>query len=490
MNRVLRCALQGPVFSLPLIPSVFPPQVHELLEELAMVEEEIVLLERKVKELKLRLYQERELEIIQHRKKKQFQGSSEYGPIITEHRCSSHNNYQVFTKGRKSRDTRPSLSSSWDIHTLLSMPRKSNEYEAARRSTQKIPRQFPMQIETCIEKPNELSEELVKCLIGIFLELNRPSSSSSLDRNRIEESETVPRLITLSSCMKSTGFSCRTPSSFHSNGNNNASYYDPYGTSSDLDCTARDVGPYKHLIQVTSTSLDINRFSQCLPAFKKLRSLMHKLCDVDLSFLSYKQKLAFWINIYNACIMNAFLDHGLPSTNDKLLCLMNKAAINVGGIVLNALAIEHFILRHPYESKQGPVDEKEVLLRHAYGLGYPEPNITFALCRGTWSSPALRVYSSEEVVNELGRAKVEYLEASVGITNKRKIIVPKLLQWHMEDFADDMESLLEWIYSQLPRSGSFKRAMMECLIRETKYPISKMVELQSYESQFRYLIPI
>lgn len=102
----------------------------------------------------------------------------------------------------------------------------------------------------------------------------------------------------------------------------------------------------------------------------------------------------------------------------------------------------------------------------------------------------LRVYTSEEVVNQLGRAKVEYLEASVGITNKRKIIVPKLLQWHMHDFADEMESLVEWIYSQLPRSGSLKRAMMECLIRETKYPMSKMVEIQAYESDFRYILPI
>ncbi|KAE9615051.1 hypothetical protein Lal_00048503 [Lupinus albus] len=136
------------------------------------------------------------------------------------------------------------------------------------------------------------------------------------------------------------------------------------------------------------------------------------------------------------------------------------------------------------------LDKEEVLLRHAYGLGYPQPNVTFALCRGTWSSPALRVYTPEEVVNELERAKVEYLEASVGMTNKRKIIVPKLLQWHMQDFADDIESLLEWIYSQLPRSGSLKRANMECLIRETKYPMSKMVEIQPYESEFRYILPM
>lgn len=100
------------------------------------------------------------------------------------------------------------------------------------------------------------------------------------------------------------------------------------------------------------------------------------------------------------------------------------------------------------------------------------------------------MYTSDEVVNELERAKVEYLEASVGITSKRKIIVPKLLQWHMDDFADEMESLLEWIYSQLPRSGSLKRATMEWLIRETKYPMSKMVEIQPYESEFRYLLPM
>lgn len=101
----------------------------------------------------------------------------------------------------------------------------------------------------------------------------------------------------------------------------------------------------------------------------------------------------------------------------------------------------------------------------------------------------LRVYTAEEVVNELERAKVEYLEASVGVTSKRKILVPKLLQRHMRDFADDMESLLEWIYSQLPYSGSLKRLMMECLNAETKTPIAKLAETQPYNSEFRYLLP-
>lgn len=100
------------------------------------------------------------------------------------------------------------------------------------------------------------------------------------------------------------------------------------------------------------------------------------------------------------------------------------------------------------------------------------------------------MYTPDDVVNELGKAKVEYLEASVGITSKKKILVPKLLQWHMKDFADDLESLLEWIYSQLPPSGSLKRLIMECLIGETKSPLAKMVEIQPYDSEFRYLLPL
>lgn len=102
----------------------------------------------------------------------------------------------------------------------------------------------------------------------------------------------------------------------------------------------------------------------------------------------------------------------------------------------------------------------------------------------------LRVYTPEEVVNDLGRAKVEYLEASIMVTSKRKIVLPKLLQWHMRDFADDLDSLLEWIYSQLPRSGTLKRLIMECLNCGIKSTAAKMVEVRPYEPEFRYLLAL
>lgn len=71
-----------------------------------------------------------------------------------------------------------------------------------------------------------------------------------------------------------------------------------------------------------------------------------------------------------------------------------------------------------------------------------------------------------------------------------KLVLPKLLQWHMREFVDGMESLLEWIYSQLPQSVSVKRLVGECLNSETKFPVTKKVKIQLYASEFRYRLPL
>ncbi|XP_077243883.1 ternary complex factor MIP1 leucine-zipper protein (Protein of unknown function, DUF547) isoform X2 [Tasmannia lanceolata] len=495
LNRVLQCALHRPLVSCPCHSLSLPLQVQVILAEVAMVEEEIICLERKVEELKLHLYQEKQLtkewklQQQQHphqRHQKNFLCGLGSRRELGDFAQSSRLFNPDFRNQRLIRERKSSLGSASEMRTLFSTRLNDEEAERSSRRDERKQNQSTLDEESSIEMPNKLSEKLLKCLISIFVKLNRTPTQTDF-----ESSSVVPKL-TLS-CMSSKGFmtktplNCRTPV-FYSD--DNRTLLDPYSVFSDLEGTFGDVGPYKNFMHFTRSSLDMTQVSQCFSVIGKLRVLMHKLCYVDLTLLTHKQKLAFWINTYNSCIMHAFLQHGLPSTPDKLLALMNKAALNVGGIVLNALAIEHFILRHPFDSKNGVMDEKEALLRHAYGLGYPEPNITFALCRGSWSSPALRIYTAENVMSELERAKVEYLEASIGFTCKKKIVVPKLLHWHMRDFAEDYESLLEWIYSQLPVSASLKRLIMEFLNGETKLPIAKTVDIQPYESEFRYLLTI
>ncbi|KAL9683779.1 hypothetical protein QQ045_021204 [Rhodiola kirilowii] len=461
------------------------PQVKVLLAEMAVVEEEIVLLERKVGKLKLHLDHEQHITNkwemkIQQQMQKEKHIPLTLGPTNNLRCFSDLDNKKELRRYKIIRDKKTCHTSS-DISTKSTTLDETWTEDMGQRSrileSQSLnQRQFRRELKT--HRPNDLSEQLIKCLIDVFLKMNQSSMDSQ------GYSDAIPKLNI--PCVNST-FNCKS-SALPSNDGTRTSF-DPYGVLSDIYVAARDIGPYNRFIPITRGSLDV---SHCFHASNgSLRVLLYKLSHVDLTHLGYKQKLAFWINIYNACIMHAFLQHGLPSSHDKSLSLMNKAALNVGGIVLNALAIEHFILRHPCESTahSNEDDEEEMLLRHAYGLGYPEPNITFALCRGSWSSPALRVYTAEDVVNELGRARVEYLEAAIGITSKRRIVVPKLLECHMKDFADDLESLLEWIYSHTPRNGQLKKLIMECLNGDTKSHTDKLVVIQPYESEFRYLIP-
>ncbi|VVB02754.1 unnamed protein product [Arabis nemorensis] len=484
MSRGLRAAFDGSIVSFPSLSSSFlPPQFSELIQELAVVEAEILCLDRKVEELKLKLYYEQRQtqEMTEQRRTLARQNHVRHSSLPLRHdlhqrSLSHHYPRSTLDTNSSTHHSRLSFSCAPEFLDATSSSGFTDEFDGLSRTQMGRVRKGLRLVEAKTkDDPNEVSEQLINCLIGIYLELNQVSSKTKGDVTALSRRS--------SSCSRKS---------------NTYSYYqnemnlDPYRVLQDSSGgVTRDIGPYKNFIHISRSSIDVTRFTHyCSPAVPRLSVLMQKLSEVDLSFLTYKQKLAFWINIYNACIMHAFLEYGLPSSHNRLLTLMNKASLNVGGIVLNALAIEHFVLRHPCEPEHGLLDEKETILRHTYGLGYSEPNVTFALCRGSWSSPALRVYTADEVVNDLGRARVEYLEASIGVSSKKKIVVPQLLQWHMKDFADDIESLLEWIYSQLPRSGNLKGMVMECLKRKTKVPLAKMVEIQTYGHEFRYLLSL
>ena len=59
-------------------------------------------------------------------------------------------------------------------------------------------------------------------------------------------------------------------------------------------------------------------------ALKRFRLFVGQLARVDPSQLSYNKKLAFWIKLYNALIMHAYLVYGVPRNDIKLFSLMQK----------------------------------------------------------------------------------------------------------------------------------------------------------------------
>ncbi|KAH9314252.1 hypothetical protein KI387_022879, partial [Taxus chinensis] len=145
--------------------------------------------------------------------------------------------------------------------------------------------------------PNRISEEMVKCLLHIFLKLTRQSLGPEYDKSSVISRSTLSSLSSRSFGTRST-LSCKTPT----DSSEEIDFRDPYGVC--IDSESRDVGPYKHLHEIAANSIDISRMQNSLPLLKRLKILADKLSSVDLRGLTHQHKLAFWINIYNVCMMN------------------------------------------------------------------------------------------------------------------------------------------------------------------------------------------
>ncbi|XP_037484453.1 uncharacterized protein LOC119363240 [Triticum dicoccoides] len=370
-------------------------------------------------------------------------------------------------------------------------PRNSHDKKQSNGADQKPPQvtQEPSPPPTTAKRdeqskalPNKLSERIVKCLAVIFIRLLRSSRAAEMDKSgNLARSGNLQGSFRIDAALNVAAGAAK---------EKDRGQQDHYGIFGIQDSMVRDIGPYKNLVRFTSSAFDLRGFSGS-PLLTKLREMLEALQQVDLRFLTHQQKLAFWLNIYNTCIMHGILQHGLPSNSEKLLALKNKATINVSGQKFNPLVIENFILRQPSSVKEEfwkcDVDVEEQQVRSLYGLNSSEPNILFGMCCGIRSSPALRIYKADRVMAELEKAKLDYLQASLVVTSTRRLMIPSLIHSNMHDFAKDMESLLRWICEQLPTSWSLRKSMVDCLRGHLK--VEDVVEVIPYDYEFQYLLP-
>lgn len=324
--------------------------------------------------------------------------------------------------------------------------------------------------------PNKVSEELLRCLLAIFSQMGGSAAGGGRGLGDEDQQQALSPSVSGSS---------------ESSASSEADAYpqDPYGI---LELGARDIGAYKRFHVVDAASFDGNGDTPLVR--RRLKALLRRLSSVDLAGLSHQQKLAFWINVYNSCMMNAFLEHGIPTTPQMLVAMMPKATVSVGGRTHSAMSIEHFILRLPYSAKQVKVsregarcDDGDVTAaRGAFGLEWPEPLVTFALSCGSWSSPAVRVYTAARVEEELEAAKREYLQAAAGVWAAGRLAVPKLLHWYLLDFAKDVDALMDWVCLQLP--PELRQEAVRAVEVGRRAGAGGRVRVLPYEFRFRYLL--
>uniref|UniRef100_A0A0D9XEL0 DUF547 domain-containing protein n=1 Tax=Leersia perrieri TaxID=77586 RepID=A0A0D9XEL0_9ORYZ len=524
VHRALERAFTRPLGALPRLPPYLPSQTLALLAEVAVLEEEVVRLEEQVVNFRQGIYQE--AIIFSSAKNTSLTGGEGCVPAqlmpsspVTNSEVSPANCHSPPAQptlngvaGAKQTPRKPSPSApvaAQDDRSGAGKENQSCSNTPARNcrhspllqkaSKSRLPaatpekRRVAQTISTVPDRkrladtgsnnsekasqddssvPNRLSEELLRCLLAIFSQMN---SSSAGGQDEEQAMALSPSVSGSGSCESSE----------------DAYPQDPYGI---LEFGTRDVGPYKRFHVIDATSFDQTAMESDTILVRKLKALLRRLSSVDLVGLSHQQKLAFWINIYNSCMMNAFLEQGIPTTPHMLVAMMPKATINVGGRTHSAMSIEHFILRLPYSVKHvnpgGMSKGDDMTMRGVIGLEWPEPLVTFALSCGSWSSPAVRVYTAGRVEEELEAAKRDYLQAAVGVSAPAKVAIPKLLHWYLLDFAKDVDSLMDWVCLQLP-SELRQKAMR--IVEDGRGVTaadseSRRVQVLPYEFRFRYLL--
>ncbi|KAL6603591.1 hypothetical protein ACP70R_043952 [Stipagrostis hirtigluma subsp. patula] len=307
--------------------------------------------------------------------------------------------------------------------------------------------------------PNQLSEEMVRSMRDIFLHLSEstkisqkaPSDNSSLSAECLSGSTLTS--LSGSSVIASMLHSPSVDLNHDDGIIDEVRNIDPYNVNEKE--ARRDIGSYCSVAEVTRIYTGNEQLEYARGALKKFRFLVEQLSKVDPSVMNCDERLAFWINLYNALIMHAYLAYGVPENDMKLFSLMQKACYTVGGQSISAAEIEFVILK-----MKTPVHRPQISLMLAlhkfktsekhkkYSIDDTEPLVLFALSCGMFSSPAVKVFSAANIREELQESMRDYIRASVGINDKGELTVPKLLQSYAKGIVED-SLLADWICRHL-----------------------------------------
>jgi len=163
---------------------------------------------------------------------------------------------------------------------------------------------------------------------------------------------------------------------------------------------------------------------------------------------------AFWINLYNALVLDAVITFGVQGSVTEgrlgILAFFRRAAYVIDGRRVSLEDIEHGILRanrgNPYVLGSHFASDDP---RLAWSLPL-DPRLHFALNCGGRSCPPIRSYSADKLDAQLDLAARGFVDATVEIRPKNKeVLLSRILKWYVKDFGD-RAGVLEFLNDHLP----------------------------------------
>lgn len=186
------------------------------------------------------------------------------------------------------------------------------------------------------------------------------------------------------------------------------------------------------------------------PEFEALRVAARALADFDCAGLAIGQRLAFWLNVYNALVLHAVVARRAASGVRALGDFFSASQYMVGGFVFSLDEIEHGLLRvnaRRLGFGAGPLSRDDP--RHALAPYVFDERVHFAMYSACRSSPAPAAYLADGLTLSLERATRTYLRQHVHLEGGRGVlVVPKLFDWYAADFGGE-RGVLEFVVARL-----------------------------------------
>lgn len=165
-------------------------------------------------------------------------------------------------------------------------------------------------------------------------------------------------------------------------------------------------------------------------AHSALESYLERLGDVDLGGWPQKDRLAFWINAYNARVLLLLSEReDLKKVSDAFAIF--EKPFKVAGESLSANDIQLRILRRKKnpDTGLGPIE--------GLSMERVDPRIHFALVNGALGGARLRnaAYKPETIERTLQANAVAYINSSNNIdVNAGTLKMSTLFKWYAKDF--------------------------------------------------------
>jgi hypothetical protein len=173
--------------------------------------------------------------------------------------------------------------------------------------------------------------------------------------------------------------------------------------------------------------------------YRRYHEWSTQLHGFDLGNLhSREEKLAFWVNLYNAIVVHGIIELGIRASVREVPHFFSRMGYQIGAFFFTPDDMEHGILRanarpphriFPLFGRNDP--------RRRFALQEMDPRVHFALVCGSRSCAPIRFYEGGKMDEQLELAARRFVNSSevVLLPEENKIFLSEIFDWYARDFG-------------------------------------------------------